>query len=69
MPFWKENVKNFKAREEGLDDGRDGAYPYSEGCLNVYEVTPPKKPPPSATVGVNLYNFFSPSLTTAGILA
>jgi hypothetical protein len=51
MPFWKENVKNLKACEDSIDDGRDGAYQYSTGCLNVYEVTPPKKPPPSSTLG------------------
>ena len=51
MPFWKENVKNLKACEDDLEDGRDGAYPYSTGCLNVYEVTPPKRPPPSSTLG------------------
>ena len=51
MPFWKENVRNLKVCEDSLDDGRDGAHPYSSGCINVYEVTPSKKPPSSATLG------------------
>ena len=51
MPFWKENVKNLKACEDSIADGRDGAYQYSTGCLNVYEVTPAKKPPQSSTLG------------------